>query len=68
MESFGVQAKADHRRRNGRPSQTPVRAEFPMRLRLEPDIQSPRRDPEWEAIEKRMAAHTNQNLSPFEDC
>jgi hypothetical protein len=62
-----VKTKADHRHRKATPSQAPTKAMVPIRLHLDPDILSLRWDTEWEAIEKRMAAHTNQNLPPFED-
>ncbi len=34
---------------------------------LLPDIKKLPRDPEWEAIEERIAAHTAKNLPPFEE-
>ena len=32
-----------------------------------PDIKKLPRDPEWEALEVRLVAHTNKKLPPFED-
>jgi len=34
---------------------------------LLPDIKKLHRDPEWEALEERITAHTTKNLPPFEE-
>jgi len=34
---------------------------------LLPDIKKLPRDPEWEAVEERIAAHSVKNLPPFEE-
>ncbi len=34
---------------------------------LLPDVKTLPDDPEWQAIESRMVAHSNKNLAPFEE-